>query len=64
MSSTAPPPTATPAPSATEAGLHDIAQRFPEDVAVALATAQGLRRGPPNAPAPAQEPWPPMQVTT
>lgn len=52
------------APSALETALQDIAQRFPEDLKVAMATAQALRAGPPNVPAPTQEPWPPMQVPT
>lgn len=53
---------ATPDASALDPALHKIAQQFPEDFQVAMATAQALRKGPPNVPAPAQEPWPPMQV--
>ena len=42
--------------------LREIAERFPADLEVALATAQALRAGPLAPPEPAQEPWPPMQV--
>lgn len=63
MSSTASPPTALDS-STLESGLQAIAKRFPEDLKVAMATARALRSGPPNVPAPAQEPWPPMQVPT
>ena len=62
MSSISLPSTAAPAAGELEPALQSIAQRFPEDLKVAMATAQALRRGPPNVPAPAQEPWPPMQV--
>lgn len=55
-------PPDTPDASALDPALHKIAQQFPEDFQVAMATAQALRKGPPNVPAPAQEPWPPMQV--
>lgn len=64
MSSTAFPSGAVPSPSALESALADIARRFPEDLKVAMATARALREGPPNVPAPVQEPWPPMEVPT
>jgi hypothetical protein len=62
MSTHAMTPPATPDASALDPALHKIAQQFPADLHVAMATAQILRKGPPNVPAPAQEPWPPMQV--
>lgn len=64
MSPTAMNPPTAPDASALDPALHKIAQQFPEDLQVAMATAQALRKGPPNVPAPAQEPWPPMQVPT
>lgn len=62
MSTNAMTPTATPDASAIDPALHKIAQQFRGDLQVAMATAQALRKGPPNVPAPAQEPWPPMQM--
>lgn len=42
--------------------LREIAERFPQDLEVAMATANALRAGPHASPEPDQEPWPPMQV--
>jgi hypothetical protein len=53
---------AAPEAGATSAELALVAQRFPDDLKVAMATAQSLRAGSPNPPLPTQEPWPPMQV--
>jgi len=64
MTSTASPSTAAQTAGAREADLQVTAERFPEDMKVAMATAQSLRGAPPNPPHPAMEPWPPMQVPT
>lgn len=59
-----PTPSTASTPPDLEARLALVAERFPADLAVARATAQALRSGPPNPAEPAQEPWPPMQVPT
>jgi hypothetical protein len=56
------PQTPPAAPLPADPALREIAERFPEDLEVAMATAQGLRAGPPAPSEPTQEPWPPMQV--
>lgn len=44
------------------AALAAVAAQFPGDLKVAQATALALQGGPAQPSAPAQEPWPPMQV--
>jgi len=64
MSSTSLSSNATPATGEIDPAMQDIAQRFPDDLKVAMATAHTLSKGPPNIPTSTQEPWPPMQVLT
>jgi hypothetical protein len=45
-----------------EPALAEVARRFPDDLKVAAATAQGLRAGPAAPPRPQDEPWPPMRL--